>query len=595
MSGLSGRVRTCAARLAAVLAAFFIFSTANAQSVVVPNTLEFVEGASNNCIPLTGCQNILRYQQVYASGDFGNLTGTGQVFINRIVFRPDNGGAYPPGTYSDIEIRLSTTPALFGPNGQTPIGPDNLFTTFALNIGPDEAVVYRGPLTLESNTPGSGAPGPSDFNIVIDLQTPFLYDPALGNLLFEWRNYGGENLFLPQADSVNDFGDSTSRMFDAFGNGGPEAVTGVAGTSGLVTQFVFIEPQEVVVDDVPTPTGEDVPVIQVNNFFEQTATEVVIPGTTSAAFCVSRDRRWKTDIYGHTTFKYRSLKLSELAGSGTCTGEIVEGEQETWEDVLAQIELQVQPYYRSYLSEFTPPGAVEPVEDYWVVIAVVRSSAEYRGVVSVINFPESLLDFSGQPLGEQPGCDRDVAFRGLDLAGPVPAFGEFPSVDGRNMSVTTGQCNRGRSMTRRTTHAYPFRLAKDYAFEQEEIEIKNIDRQFSGLLRTISEASTCADPSLIANLRSNARAAKRELYAGNLDLAEELLEEVARSADNADQFGSGFDNCPIEANYPGEVFRRGVTGAFTVHDRWQHPDDFVLYLLPSDFDVPGFASESFIP
>ena len=31
---------------------------------------------------------------------------------------------------------------------------------------------------------------------------------------------------------------------------------------------------------------------------------------------------------------------------------------------------------------------------------------------------------------------------GEDLAGPVAAFDEFPSVDGRNMTVTTGQCNR---------------------------------------------------------------------------------------------------------------------------------------------------------
>jgi hypothetical protein len=575
-------------------------ATASAQDVVVPNAFEFVEGNSGNCIPLTGCLDADRYQQVYGSAGFGAISGTGPVYISEIRFRPNNDVPFPPifitSIFADIEIRLSTTPGLFGPDGVTAIGPDNLFVTFDDNVGGDEVVVYRGALTLSSSLSG---PGPLDFDIVITLQTPFLYDPTAGNLLFEWRNYSGES-FGGFADSEITFGDPISRMQSSSTfPGDPESPIGFADTSGLIGRFTFIPPEDIDVIDVPTPTGDDVPVILVRNFFEQVAAEVVVAGTTSASFCVGRDRRWVTDQWGHTAFKFRWLRLSELAGFGSCTGPITEGEPETWEEVLGQIDLRIRPFHRSYLSEFTIPGDAAPTQDYWLVVAVVRTSAEYDGVVSVLSFAEALLDFSNTPAAETPGCDRDVRFRQQDLGGAVVAFGEHPNVEGRNMIVETGQCNSSRGMTRRTTHVYPVRLAKEFSFEQEEIEIKNIDRQFSGIGRTLNEAEFCADPLLIADMRRSLRAAKRRLYSllddGGLDDAEEHLEEIARSAMNADSFGSGFSNCPVAANYHGNLVQRGVTAAFTVHDRWQHPDVFVKYLLPADFDIFGFDSEVIVP
>ena len=162
------------------------------------------------------------------------------------------------------------------------------------------------------------------------------------------------------------------------------------------------------------------------------------------------------------------------------------------------------------------------------------------------------------------------------------------------MTTTTGQCNRSRGMTRRTTHAYPFRLVRDNSFEQEAIEITHFDRHFAGLNRTITEAASCADPTLIRDMRRTARDAKNTFYDGNLAEAEELFEEVARLAMNGDLAGA-FDSCLEEANYYGELFRRGVISAFIVHDRWQHRNSYVKYLLPPDFDVPGFESEIILP
>ena len=264
---------------------------------------------------------------------------------------------------------MSTTPGLFGPDGVTAIGPDNLFTTFDDNVGGDEVVVYRGALTMTSSVTG---PGPYDFDLVISLQTPFLYDPTAGNLLFELRNYSGESPFNGFLDAENTFGDAISRVDSSSFPSDPETATGNAGSLGLVTLFTFIPPEDIEIIDNPTPVGDDVPVVQVTEFFEMVATEIVVPGTTSAFFCVGRDRRWRPDHTGQTAFDYRWLHLSVFAGLGSCTGPVVEGDPETWKELLAQVDLWVAPHYRSYFSSFTKPGDIHPTDDYWVVLAFVK-------------------------------------------------------------------------------------------------------------------------------------------------------------------------------------------------------------------------------
>jgi hypothetical protein len=131
---------------------------------------------------------------------------------------------------SDIQINLSTTA----------LGPDGLSATFAGNVGADDTVVYRrGALTLSSA--GAGPPGgPRDFDITVALTTPFLYDPARGNLLLDVRLFGGSGM-VPALDAhfVND--DAVSRVL-----GGVNGATGGRDSLGLVTQFRFAAPQQAV-------------------------------------------------------------------------------------------------------------------------------------------------------------------------------------------------------------------------------------------------------------------------------------------------------------------------------------------------------------
>ena len=66
--------------------------------------------------------------------------------------------------------------------------PGSLSSTFASNVGGDDTTVYSGPLSLSSAFTGP-ADGPKDLDIAVKLQTPFLYDPAVGNLLLDIKGF----------------------------------------------------------------------------------------------------------------------------------------------------------------------------------------------------------------------------------------------------------------------------------------------------------------------------------------------------------------------------------------------------------------------
>ncbi len=212
--------------LFACLTALVLTGAARADIVVVPNALTDVDppGATANRFPLLVTGGI-RYQQVYAASEFASFGGPQT--ITQIAFRPDAIFGSPAFTanIANIEVRLSTTSA----------NPDGLSPTFANNLGADNTLVFSGPLTITSNF----APGPGntrDFDVIIPLQTPFTFNPALGNLLLDVRNLSGTNITNRFFDAPGVGGDPVSRLFGPEGN--PNALTGTADTIGLVTQFV---------------------------------------------------------------------------------------------------------------------------------------------------------------------------------------------------------------------------------------------------------------------------------------------------------------------------------------------------------------------
>src|SRR5262249_43189347 len=78
-------------------------------------------------------------------------------------------------SFPDVEVRISTTQR----------GPDQLSTVFDENVGADDTVVYSGPLTGTAS--GGQFWATNKFGLGFVFAHQFLYDPRIGNLLFDLR------------------------------------------------------------------------------------------------------------------------------------------------------------------------------------------------------------------------------------------------------------------------------------------------------------------------------------------------------------------------------------------------------------------------
>ncbi|HWN97523.1 MAG TPA: metallophosphoesterase family protein [Methylomirabilota bacterium] len=122
-----------------------------------------------------------RSQSAYGAVHFPTNIG---VVITELRYRPDRtfGHAFTTAI-ANIQFNLSTTTR----------NAESLSPIFANNVGNDDTVVFSGPLLLSSRFNGPPG-GPKDFDIVIRLTNPFLYNPAVGNLLVEVHNFSGSSV-----------------------------------------------------------------------------------------------------------------------------------------------------------------------------------------------------------------------------------------------------------------------------------------------------------------------------------------------------------------------------------------------------------------
>ena len=181
-----------------------------------------------------------RYQQVYAANQFSGLSPGGE-YITQIAFRPnaDNGFAFST-VLPSIRIDLSTVAT----------GPDALSSLFANNVGVDDTIVYGGSsgssLSLSSSFTGP-ATGPKNFDITINLTTPFFYNPAAGNLLLDVRNFGGGTATFLYFEYLNAAGDAISRV-GTYNSGNVTSTSAdFADSGGLVTRFTTVAPEPSVI------------------------------------------------------------------------------------------------------------------------------------------------------------------------------------------------------------------------------------------------------------------------------------------------------------------------------------------------------------
>jgi len=186
--------------------------SARADQIVVPNYATNSQDANSG----EGIFNtISRHQIVYDASQFPPYP----IIISQIQWRPDTFTDHPitNATITNIQINLSTTTNAV----------DHLSSTFSQNTGTNDTVVFSGTLTL-STFLSTQSNGTTAFDIVVPLQTPFIFDPSSGNLLLDVRDFTGasQNIY---DNSTSSGSDSVSRVFSTFD---PNATTANAIDSG---------------------------------------------------------------------------------------------------------------------------------------------------------------------------------------------------------------------------------------------------------------------------------------------------------------------------------------------------------------------------
>jgi hypothetical protein len=186
-------------------------------TLVAPNHLETLDasfGAGGFRAPGYRLQSV--YGAVHFPSDIGLL-------ITELRFRPDRAAGFAfTTTVASIQVNLSTTTR----------EPDDLSATFASNVGFDDTVVFTGSLSLSSQFTGP-VNGPKAFDMVIPLIAPFLYNPAAGNLLVEFRNFSGSTEASPLSGEAI-LGDAASRL-----GGGIASLQGGMDTGADALQIVY--------------------------------------------------------------------------------------------------------------------------------------------------------------------------------------------------------------------------------------------------------------------------------------------------------------------------------------------------------------------
>jgi hypothetical protein len=140
--------------------------------LVVPNAQTSTPG--NDFSGING--DAFHIQDVFGSNQFAGIPG--DLLITQVAVRAAPGTGSVSMIFSAFDMYLSTTP--FYPNSVD--GP-LLTDTYSTNTGPDNTLVYSGPLTLSS--PGCTGPSACPFDMVVTLTTPFVYSPNRGNLLWD--------------------------------------------------------------------------------------------------------------------------------------------------------------------------------------------------------------------------------------------------------------------------------------------------------------------------------------------------------------------------------------------------------------------------
>jgi hypothetical protein len=212
------KLRVDFAFLLAVFLGLCVATDLRAQVIVVPNALATNDG-NGSSTSTTGPASV-RWSHIYDASQFGALSGPS--FLTQFAYRPDRIlGQSGPRTLT-LQIFASTTSRSVA----------GLSTTFAENLGTNNTLVFDGTVNLTTaNLPGPG--NTRQFDYVFPFTTPFLYDPAAGNLVLDLQIEANGSALTFDTESGNP---AIGKVF-AFGSS--TAATGDLQFSHP-TQFIFV-------------------------------------------------------------------------------------------------------------------------------------------------------------------------------------------------------------------------------------------------------------------------------------------------------------------------------------------------------------------
>ena len=196
--------------LLAALLGSCVMTQLHAQVVVVPNAQATNDGNARATTP-TGAA-LVRAMRIFDASQFAALSGPS--FLTQFAWRPDRilGQSGPHSV--NLRIYASTTTRSVA----------GLSMTFADNLGADNTLVFNGTLNWATgNLPGPG--NTRQFDIVFPCTTPFLYDPAAGNLLLDTQ--------------LSDNGQSQSITIDTVvGNPTAREIVNTTSSTAVTAEFV---------------------------------------------------------------------------------------------------------------------------------------------------------------------------------------------------------------------------------------------------------------------------------------------------------------------------------------------------------------------
>ena len=161
--------------LLAVFLGSCVTTELRAQVIVVPNSLATNDGNAS-ATSVSGSRSV-RWLEIYDASQFGALSGPS--FLTKFAYRPDRFIDQSGPRSWTLRVYASTTSRSVA----------GLSTTFAENFGTNNTLVFDGTVNVTTgNLPGPG--NTRQFDYVFPFTTPFLYDPAAGNLVLSLQIEG---------------------------------------------------------------------------------------------------------------------------------------------------------------------------------------------------------------------------------------------------------------------------------------------------------------------------------------------------------------------------------------------------------------------